>query len=63
MATYTVTINEKTSTGKSVLNLLQSLKDVVTIKPNSIEESLIEVKEGKIHYAKNAKDLIQQCSK
>ena len=63
MATYTVTINEKTSTGKSVLNLLQSLKDVVTIKPNSIEESLIEVKEGKIHYVKNAKDLIQQCSK
>jgi hypothetical protein len=63
MATYTVTINEKTLTGKSVLNLLQSLKDVVTIKPNSIEESLLEVKEGKVHYAKNAKDLIQQCSK
>jgi len=30
---------------------------VVTIKPNAIEESLMEVKEGKVHYAKNVKDL------
>jgi hypothetical protein len=60
MATYIVTIKENTLAGKGVLNLLQSLKDVVTIKLNAIEESLMEVKEGKVHYAK---DLILQCSK
>ena len=63
MATYIVTINEKTTAGKSVLNLLQSLKDIVTIKSNGIDESLEEVHEGKVHYAKNAKELINQCTK
>jgi hypothetical protein len=63
MATYIVTINEKTMAGKGVLSLLRSLKDVVSIKPSGIDESLSEVKEGRVHYAKNAKDLIDQCSK
>jgi hypothetical protein len=63
MATYTVTINERTAAGKGVLTLLQSLKDVVTIKPNSLDESLLEIKAGKVHHAKDAKDLIRQCLK
>jgi hypothetical protein len=63
MATYTITINERTAAGKGVLALLQSLKDVVTIKPNSMDESLLDIKAGKVHYAKDAKDLISQCSK
>jgi hypothetical protein len=63
MATYTITINERTAAGKGVLTLLQSLKDVVTIKPNVLDESLLDIKEGRIHYAKDAKDLIRQCSK
>jgi hypothetical protein len=63
MATYTITINEKTEAGKGVLTLLQSLKGVVKILPNGLDESLMEVKEGKVHYAKDAKDLINQCSK
>ena len=63
MAKYTVTINERTMAGKGVLSLLQSLKDIVTIKPNAIDESLLDVKEGRVRYAKNAKDLIGQCSK
>ena len=63
MATYTITINEKTQAGKGVLTLLQSLKDVVTIKRSAIDESLLDIEEGRIHYAKNAKDLINQCSK
>lgn len=63
MATYIITINERTLAGKGVMALLQSLKEVVTIKQNGLDESLTEIKEGKVHYAKNAKDLISQCSK
>ena len=63
MATYIVTINERTMAGRGVLSLLRSLKDVVSIKPKGLDESLSEVKEGKVHYAKDAKDLIDQCSK
>jgi hypothetical protein len=63
MATYTVTINEKTTEGKGVLTLLQSLKNIVSIKPNALDKSLSDISLGKIHYAKNAKDLINQCSK
>jgi hypothetical protein len=58
MATYTVTINERTNTGKGILTLLQSLKDVVTIKPTSIDESLEDIKFGRVHFARKAKDLI-----
>jgi len=63
MATYTITINERTEAGKGVLTLLQSLKGIVTIKPNGLDESLMEVNEGKVYYAKDAKDLIDQCSR
>ena len=49
--------------GKAVLSLLQSLKDVVSIKPNALDESLLDIKEGRVHYAKDAKDLIDQCTK
>jgi len=63
MATYTVTINERTTEGKGVLTLLQSLKNVVTIKTNGLDESLLDIKEGRVNYAKDAKDLIHQCLK
>jgi hypothetical protein len=63
MATYTITIKERTLTGKALLTLLQSLKDVVSIKPNALDESLLDIKEVRVHYAKDAKDLISQCSK
>jgi hypothetical protein len=62
MATYTITINEKTPEGKGVLALLQSMKGIVTIKPNGLDESLMDIKKGRVHYAKDAKDLLQQCS-
>lgn len=63
MATYIITINERTTVGKGVLTLLKSLKEVVTITTNGLDESLLDIKEGRIHYAKDAKDLISQCSK
>jgi hypothetical protein len=63
MAKYLITINERTTLGKSVLALLKSLKEVVTLEPNGLDESLSNVEEGRVHYAKDAKDLIEQCSK
>jgi len=63
MSTYIITINERTAVGKGLLSLLKSLKGVVTIKPTGLDESLMDIKEGRIHYAKDAKDLISQCSK
>jgi hypothetical protein len=63
MATYTITINERTTAGKGVLALLQSLKGVVTIKSNALDESLLDIKEGRVHYARDAKHLISRCSK
>jgi hypothetical protein len=62
MSTYIITIDEDTLAGQGVLTLLHSLKGIVTVKPNAIDESLQEVNEGKVHYAKDAKDLIDQCS-
>ena len=62
MATYTITINERTNAGKGVLKLLYSLKDIIIITPKTIDKSLLDVKQGKVHFAKNAKDLIKQCS-
>lgn len=63
MAKYVITINERTTVGKSVASLLKSLKDVVTIKPNGLDGSLLDIEEGRVHYAKDAKDLVRQCSK
>ena len=60
MATYTITIKERRMAGKAILTLLQALKDVVTIKPNGLDESLLDIDEGRLYYAK---DLINQCSK
>ena len=62
MAEYTIIIDEKTKAGQAIKSLLESLKDIVVIHKTGIEESLNEVKEGKVSYAKNAKDLISKCS-
>jgi hypothetical protein len=63
MATYIITIKERTMAGKAIIALLQSLKDVVSIKPNGLDESLSDIKAGRVHYAKDAKDLVNQCSR
>ena len=63
MTTYTITINEQTMAGKGVLSILKSLKDIVFIKRSGINESLLDIKAGRVYDAKNAKDLISKCSK
>lgn len=47
MATYSVTINEKTAKGKSILTILHSMSDVVDIVPQGSASALLEqIKEG-----------------
>ncbi len=64
MATYTIHINERTKTGKNLIEFLKSLKGIVTISAASgIEESLHDLHTGRTHKAKNAKDLVKDCLK
>ncbi len=63
MGKYIITINERTIEGKGVITLLKSLRNVVTIVPNGLEESLLDIKKGNVHFADDAQDLIRQCSK
>ena len=63
MATYTITINERTKTGKNLVAFLSTLSDIVTIKPahTGIDEALDDVKNGRLTKAKDATDLLKQC--
>ncbi len=64
MATYTIQINERTKTGKNLIEFLKSLKGVVSISSASgIEESKHDLQTGQVHKAKNAKDLVAECLK
>jgi len=42
MATYSVTINEKTAKGKIILTILHSMSDVVDIVPQSSASVLLD---------------------
>jgi hypothetical protein len=62
MATYTIHINERTKTGRNLIEFLKSLKDIVTISSASgIEESLHDLRTGKVHKAKDANNLLKEC--
>lgn len=65
MATYTITINEKTKLGKSILEFLRNMGIVVEpeSKECSLDKSIAEYRAGKTFRAKNAHDLIEQCLK
>jgi len=64
MATYTIHINERTKTGRNLIECLKSLKDIVTISSASgIEESLHDLRTGKVHKAKDANNLLKECLK
>jgi hypothetical protein len=65
MATYTITINEKTKAGKKLVALLKSLNEVVSLsevsKNKGLDEALEDVKHGRVYKADSAKDLINKC--
>ena len=67
MATYTVTINERTNAGRQLLNYLLGLcliKERVTSKKKTgLEEAEEDIREGRVYTASSAADLFNQLMK
>lgn len=67
MATYTVTINERTNAGRQLLNYLVGLgliKDrVATRKKTGFEEAEEDIREGRVYTASSASDFFNQLMK
>ena len=67
MATYTITINERTNAGRQLLNYLLGLglvKDrVTTRKKTGLEEAEEDIREGRVYTASSAADLFNQLMK
>lgn len=64
MARYTINIDEQSNAGKHLLSLMKALEDIVKIEEkhqSGIDKALMDVKNGNIHDAKNAEDLISKC--
>lgn len=64
MATYTITINERTNAGRQLLSYLLGLgliKDRVTTKKKTgFEEAEEDIKAGRVYTATSASDLFNQ---
>ena len=64
MATYTITINERTNAGRQLLSYLLGLgliKDRVTTKKKTgLEEAEEDIKAGRVYTATSASDLFNQ---
>lgn len=67
MATYTVTINERTNAGRQLLNYLLGLgliKERVSVKKKTgFEEAEEDIKAGRVYTASSAADLFNQLMK
>lgn len=67
MATYTVTINERTNAGRQLLNYLLGLgliKERVSAKKKSgFEEAEEDIKAGRVYTASSAAELFNQLMK
>lgn len=62
MATYTITINERTKQGKSLRDYLQALGIIKTTKKGSLDEALEDVRKGNVYEASSIEDLIKQLN-
>lgn len=64
MAEYAININERTLSGRSLLQYLQSLGVVVEkLKPrrkNGLDEALEDVAKGRVYKAENVDDMFKQ---
>ena len=67
MATYTVTINERTNAGRQLLNYLLGLglvgDKVASRKKTGFEEAEDDIKAGRVYTATSASDLFNQLMK
>jgi hypothetical protein len=64
MAKYSLKINEHTEKGRLLIDFLKTLEGVEIRKEKNnqaLNESLKDVKEGRIYKAKDANDLINSC--
>lgn len=64
MATITLRYNPRNSVAKSIIEMIKNV-GVFTIetpkKLSGIEQSLLDIKEGRVFKADSAEDLIQKC--
>ena len=65
MATYTITINERTQVGRSILQLMQGLASVFTVSKaqkakgkTAFERSQEDIATGRVYRADSVKDLM-----
>jgi len=66
MATYTITISDRTKKGKLLIDFLKTLEGVEIRKEksnNALDEALEDIKKGRVYKAKDATDLINSCLK
>ena len=63
MATYTITLNERTTSGKALMSYLQALgvlvKKVTPAKKSSYECSQDDIREGRVESFKSADDMFK----
>ena len=63
MATYTITLNERTTSGKALMSYLQALgvlvKKVTPDKKSSYERSQDDIREGRVEKFKSADDMFK----
>lgn len=63
MATYTITLNERTTSGKALVNYLQALgvriQKVAPGKKSSYERSQEDIRAGRIEKFSSAEDMFQ----
>jgi len=65
MATYTITINVRTNSGKKLMDYLKSI-DGVEVKRaktsnSALDEAIDDIKNGRVYKAKNADELVNSC--
>ncbi len=65
MATYTITINERTQVGRSILQLMKGLASVFTVskvakakEKTAFERSQEDIAAGRVYRADSVKDLM-----
>jgi 5S rRNA maturation endonuclease (ribonuclease M5) len=67
MTTYTITINERTNSGKKLMEYLKSIEGIKVEKAKTknlaLDEAIDDIKNGRTYTAKNADDLIKSCLK
>jgi len=66
MATYSITVNDRTVAGKSLLQYLANLgmnPEKTSARKNGLDRAIEDIAAGRFSYAKDGADLIRQCLK